>query len=238
MLDSAPEIENRPKLSEFERNVLENFYWSFRHSQGNPSLHETIFTYLTSYLNPHGTLDLELLDKRVFPHVQTLRIPQAHDRQVPVDEDGKYDTKEEHRVAQSIDTGFPDMWNKFMKELLKQSSQPSSPDVKLMTALLDYMLRQDDKYYSNRRPSLDKSSSTKVSFVQKYIYEQEPAQTPELTQMYNDLRNFIHSEVEGSIARSMEGAADEELITLANLERQLLKVRGRFLSKGSPSRVR
>jgi hypothetical protein len=238
MLDGAPEIDHGPKLSEFERCVLENFFWSFRHSQGNTALHETIFRYLTYSLNPDGTVDLQSLQRRVFPHVQTLRIPVAHVRQVPVDEDGKYDTKEEHRVAQSINTGFTDMWNKFIEELQRRSTQPPSQDIKLMTVLLDHMLRQDDKYYYNHRPSLDKASSKKVSFVQKYIYEQEPAQTPELTQMYTDLRNFIHSNVEGSIARSMEGASNEELATLANLERQLLKVRGRFLSKGSPPRVR
>lgn len=92
-------------LKPVEIKVLNNFFWSFHHSQGNPALQTLIFIYLARQYNKNDIGDINSFETRIRPRVEKLKVPSEHLKENIDETTGKVRVLDE-KEAQENEAGF------------------------------------------------------------------------------------------------------------------------------------
>lgn len=113
MNEAKEKGEQKDSLKSIDRSVLNNFYWSFHHSQGNPTLQSLLSIYLARQFNKDEIGDLKTFEARLSPQIKKLHIPLEHIRE-DVDKDtGEVYVLDDKR-AQEHDAGFQSQWHRLL----------------------------------------------------------------------------------------------------------------------------
>lgn len=200
------------RLTPFEKNILDNFYWSFHHSQGNPSLQNQLIIYITRTYTRESIGNIEVLKAKLIPFIEKMAPPRQHKKTVFVQESLTSEALTA-KTAFHASEGFSELWQRQLLMLQKikdpnfkpQSSFIASTGLKdfisrmnteenqLLVDILNSILKRDKKYQLEDRPGRDPGYDPHESFLRKYVVEQKPLQTEQYTRLYGDLDSLINA---------------------------------------------
>lgn len=212
---SPQQREEKPAPSgEFAHAVLQDFYFSFYHSQGKPELQTAILTFLAREYKqsfPQSERgDLAGLKQKLEPPIAALNIPSRHTYKV---EGG---SSLDQKTAQEAVGGFKAMWDTevdllesvlyvpsrrfkigktgpYFRKAGKSSLRLSNEQ--LLQQIASKCLEIDIHYQSEQHPRPNRSESDDVheSFFRNYVVLQKSAQTERYDALYAQMGELVLS---------------------------------------------
>lgn len=204
-------LESQGNLSPLEASFFKNFFWSFHHSQGDPTLQTSIMVYLARQYRPEDLGLVEELNGKLEPLVERLNIPQGHSDKFFNTRSGKYDLALDKKAALESQGGFRMSWKRYIKtfdEVFHGSPNPHDKfshgnqdnvgshksqltDRHLLAQVLWGIVLRDSNYQVMERPNRINGDDPHESFLRSYVFEDKNTQSPEYAKLYQELHSLL-----------------------------------------------
>lgn len=243
-MDGLQEVtEGKNGLSPVDRDALNNFFWSFHHAQGNPTLQTLVTIYTARKYDKDKIGSPEALEQRVLPHISKLHVPKEHMSEEYDEEDGMVNVLDD-KAAQDNDAGFQVQWGR-LKLILDRVfyGKPDRADInwmggydgdvykanalssdEFMFKIVSHVIDEDLNFQVRDRQGRKEGSDTHSSHLQMYISEEATAQSPEYAALYQDINTFLQRLSDGEITPDTRRLTDNFKIT----SREIASLKERF----------
>ncbi len=223
-------LEQQNGLKPIERKVLNNFFWSFHHSQGNPVQQTLTSIHLARQYDKDEIGPINAFKERLLAHIERIKVPHNHIREGIDEQTGQkkvYSDKE----FQENESGFQSQWYRLMTifdRVFYDLQDPRDmnwfggfdgnvyeanklPEKVLLYQVASHMIDADLTYQEKERPNRDTDSDPHSSHLQMYAFNNVPAQSPEYAKLYKDIKKALAQQgviADASIAEDKISEAD------------------------------
>ena len=174
--------ESHAGLTPLEANLLDNFYWSFHHSQGDPPTQRFINQYLALHYQSVDRSLFEELRHSLFHKIVKMKFPRQHTKIIDFGEGGTFLSPERVRNE------FESSWTTYIDMLENPTTQNGAG---LLVRITNNIIRRDIRFQAAEREMRLEGADPHESFVLTYAYKQTPTNSPEFDRMYQDVRQLL-----------------------------------------------
>ncbi len=203
-------LEHQNGLKPVERKVLSNFFWSFHHSQGNPTLQTLISIHMARQYPKEEIGDVKAFEEHMKPQIERLRVPAQHMKE-QVDERTGEKYVLDDKNAQENEAGFQSQWGRLMMVFNRvYYDKPNPRDMlwfggyegnvynanrlssdEFVSQIATHMMDEDLSFQTKERQNRKDESDPHSSHLQMYLLAGKPAQSPEFDRLYADVRGLL-----------------------------------------------
>ena len=210
MDEFAEKTEYQNGLRPIDNRVLNNYFWSFHHSQGSPLIQTLISIHTARQYDKDEIGALDVFESRLLPIIERMRPPSEHLREQVDEQTGEIKVFTD-KEFQENESGFQSQWGRlrmvfdrvfydnpkpwhmnwmggFEGDIYKTNELPTNI---LLYEILSRMVNSDLNYQEKLRPSRKGKSDPHSSHIQMYIFGNVPTQSPEYDQLYKDIRKML-----------------------------------------------
>ncbi len=204
-------LEHANGLKPLDRKILGNFFWSFHHSQGNPTLQLLISIHIARQYDRDGIGSVDALEARMKPQIERLRVPEEHMKE-QIDESTGEKLVLDDKAALENNAGFRSQWGRLMmvfNRVYQDKPNPRDmswfggyegniydanelPQDKFVYQVASHIMDEDLKFQKKERKNRKEESDPHSSHLQMYMLADKPIQSPEFKKLYGDVRTLMN----------------------------------------------
>lgn len=175
--DLSQELERQVEVDRLSKDLLLDFYQTFRLSQGETAVQPPLFTLLAQQHRLAGHQDMmPFALQEAGSRVRRLMPPTRHQHITSAARDDR-------------ETGFQAMWDEYSNTL----KEPDVTQTRPTALILDDILVQEEKYQDQERPNRSDSDDPHESILREYIILDRLTGSDQLKAVRDHLREIILS---------------------------------------------
>lgn len=190
------ETISRPKMHS-EHSLLQDFYQSFRHSQGNPDLQDYLAEYIARQYRPSDFDSIEALKKKLDGKIAKMRVPKNHINGTSIN---GVATELTPAAAYMAHNGFNERWD-FQVTVLghvlgeKINKNPSFINVAsnedLLNAITREILLREIRFQESERPNREDGSDSHDSILRAHAFNRKTTGSSSFDKLYGGIRSLL-----------------------------------------------
>lgn len=211
MTENNIELGNIKELSKMDKQILRDFYLSFRVSQGNPDTQLLLLMYAAKSYPLELIQDIDGMNNRVYPHVLRLNIPQKEHKKKVYNPDTGNTTVIDFNQAQTSKEGFQRQWEANLVILERVTYDETKPylgrlasfnqrkayelnqltEVELLTQILSNTFFRDILFVNSGREERMLGNDRHESFLKTYMIDGKKTGSTTFDKLYNDMAELL-----------------------------------------------